>query len=201
MSTIRVSITEINSPQLAGWPGANAESQTWLQVVDLPNKPLFRWNGSMWVPVTGSVVLAQSAVAVSCPVDATEDILATINVPAGLLGPNGLLRVSYLASFTNNANVKTWRVRLGGIGGTGLKTIALANNTTYQDSLWLANRGAANSQVSGISTGSTFSIGSNGVITAAIDTSLATTLVITGQKATAGDTLTLESYLVEAFPG
>lgn len=201
MSTIRVSITEINSPQLAGWPGANAESQTWLQVVDLPNKPLFRWNGSMWVPVTGSVVLAQSAVAVSCPVDATEDILATINVPAGLLGPNGAVRVSAQWTLTNNANSKTLRVRFGGIGGTGYLNAVQASVAGGVSTVLIGNRGAANSQAGNAVITNTAAVATAQAGTGAVDTAAATTLVITGQKATAGDTLTLESYLVEAFPG
>lgn len=149
-------------------------------------------------------VLSKSAVAVSGASDLLENVLATITIPAGAMGSNGVLRGVYMVSCTNNANVKTVRLRLGGIGGTIFKTDNLASAPEGTFYFQLANRGASNSQV-GMGTGnpSAGGWGTNGaaLVTGAIDTSAATTIVITGQKATAGDTLTLDSHLVEMIPG
>ncbi len=144
-------------------------------------------------------VLGSSAVGVSGGADTNENILATITVPAGAMGLNGILRWDALFTHTSSANNKILRVRFGGIGGTTYLSLTNTTTATYRDFGALQNRGAANSQVgkSSNSTTSAFSATGTAVTTSAIDTSAATTLVITGQKASAGETLTLEQYLVE----
>jgi hypothetical protein len=154
------------------------------------------------VPGTGLIlqryrILGASAVAVSGPADTSENILATINIPAGAMGLNGILRVTTQWTVNNNANVKAARARLGGIGGTDFLGANIASTLSMRAETQIANRGVANSQV-GFGVGTTFFGTLNGAaVTGAIDTSAATTLVITAAKATAGDTMTLEQYLVE----
>jgi hypothetical protein len=142
-------------------------------------------------------ILGASAVAVSGPADTNENILATITIPAGAMGPNGRLRIHTLWTVNNNANVKAARVRLGGIGGTDFLGANIASTLSMQSQVMIANRNAANSQVGFAVTTTSFALVNATNVTAAIDTSAATTLVITAAKATAGDTMTLESYLVE----
>lgn len=148
------------------------------------------------------IILAASAVAVSCPVDTSEDILANIPIPANALGPNGVLRITTAWSFTNNANNKTLRVRFSGIGGTAYLSAVKTVEVGVDVFQVIANRGVTNSQHGhGIQGNSTGSISVNGNISSAVDTTAATNLVITGQKATGTDVLTLESYLIELIPG
>jgi hypothetical protein len=145
-------------------------------------------------------ILAQSSGAVSCPADTTEDVLATITIPANAMGPNGRLRITTLWSNTNSGNTKSMRARLGGASGTLYMNVGVTASAALMDIRQISNRNAANSQV-GSSTGTTGGLGVSGVapITSAIDTTADTTLVLTGQKATSGETLTLESYLVELY--
>jgi hypothetical protein len=165
------------------------------------------------VSITGGVALAQapiqilgaSAVAVSAPADITEDVLATITVPANAMGANGVLRISLRFTFTNNANTKTLRARWSGITGTSL--IGSLSQTTQTEVTWngsivVANRNATGSQLTHAEalTGAG-SVTVTGNQPLSVDTTASTTIVITGQKAVAGDTLTLESYLVELIPG
>ena len=143
-------------------------------------------------------ILGASAVAVSGAADTAENILGTVTIPAGAMGVNGILRVEALWTVTNSANNKTLRVRLGGIGGTQFIGNVVTTVATARALVSIANRGAANSQISMANSFNTmWGSTTNAVTTAAIDTSAATTIVITGQKASAGETLTLESYLVE----
>lgn len=146
-------------------------------------------------------VLGASAVAVSGGADTNENILATITIPAGAMGLNGILRVWHSWTVTNSANNKILRVRLGGIGGTQMASATLTTSATAVCLTHIANRGAANSQISPPNASSTFlglvAASTSALQTASIDTSAATTLVLTGAKASAGETLTLESYLVE----
>lgn len=141
-----------------------------------------------------NVVLAKSGAAVSLPVDTTEDTVATITIPANSMGANGRIRVTTYWTETNNANSKTTRIKFG---GTNFASIASANLAQRGTLATISNRNATNSQWGvGTFTG-VGSYNDQGYITAAIDTTSAVTMLITGQKATAGDTLTLESYLVE----
>lgn len=144
-------------------------------------------------------LLAQSGAAVNTPADTTEDILATITIAAGILGTAGMLLVETVWTLTNSGNAKGMRIRLGGIGGTAyMAAVGFTNQLTLMTRTLIWNRAAANSQVGCspyMSTGAgTFF--DTAPTTSAIDTSASTTLVITGQKATSGETLTLESYTV-----
>ena len=142
--------------------------------------------------------LGSSAVAASAPANTSENILATITIPAGAMGLNGILRILAVWTCTNNANVKTVRARFSGIGGTIFATGSMASSVSLRQFTQFANRGVANSQVGGSSAHNVqFTTTTNAAITASVDTSAVTTIVLTAEKATAGDTLTLESYLVE----
>ena len=148
-------------------------------------------------------VLAASSVAVNLTGSASETVMATISIPGGVIGPNGQLRIRTIWTATNNANNKTRRVRFGaaaaGTGGTLMMGIASASVVSMQHLTQFGNRGVANSQVgaaTGAGTGG-FTESTSACATASIDTGSACEIAITGQLASAGDTLTLESYSVE----
>lgn len=143
-------------------------------------------------------VLGASAAAVNAPGDTAENILATVTVPAGAMGTNGIIRILAVWSCTNNANVKTARVRFSGIGGTIFATASMASQVSLRQFTQFANRNATNSQVGGSSAHNVqFTVTTNAAITASVDTTAATTIVLTAEKATGGDTMTLESYSCE----
>ncbi len=138
-------------------------------------------------------ILGGSAVAVSGAADTNENTLATITVPAGVMGLNGIIRLQATITCTNSGNNKTHRVKFG---GTQLTSSSVTTTTYYMIDLTIQNRNSASSQFARFNR---FDGGSQsqGQPTATIDTSAATTLIITGQKASAGETITLESYLAE----
>lgn len=149
-------------------------------------------------------VLAQSAVAVSGAADTNENILATITIPAGAMGPNGTLCVSMSGTMTNNANTKTYRARLGGIAGAIVASNATSSVVSSSMQISIQNRNNQSSQVTSQPATSFQAATANYTValtTAAIDTSVVQTFVITGQKATGSDTLTLERYFVELAYG
>jgi hypothetical protein len=144
-------------------------------------------------------ILAKSFVAVSCPADATEDTLATIAVPANALGANGALRITTLWSFSGAGGTRTPRVRFNGAAGTQYLVATTGSGRTSLVAVTaIGNRNATNSQV-----GNSIDMQDSGsglgaaTVTSAADTTGATSVVITGQKASAGDVLTLEGYIVE----
>lgn len=142
-----------------------------------------------------SAVRAQSAVAVPHTGTTNETTLATIAIPAGAMGVSGALRVITVWSYTNSANNKTFRARLGG----STFATAVVTTTASSSSLWeVWNRNAANSQVSnGSGAGAGLGASGNATVTLAVDTSVAQNLTITAQLASAGETITLEAYTVE----
>lgn len=162
----------------------------------------FTPDGALYVtPATGApVLLAQSYAPVSAPSDTNENVLATITVPAGALGANTAVRLMLLWTLTNNANGKTIRVRMSGSSGTQFSSIPVASLANTVVHVLIANRAATNSQVSVteyLNAGGT--AGSLTPTTGSVDVSGAVTIVVTAQKSTAGDTMTLEGYTAEAL--
>lgn len=145
----------------------------------------------------------QSAVPVSVTGTTAETALATITIPAGGLGLNGSIKVTRLITYTNNANIKTFRDRFGGISGTSYNTYGPTTTATARYDTEIHNRNSANSQIgfaAGVGpniAGSGIGFTSGAVVTSAVDTSLATTYVLTVQNANAGDTSTLEYWKAE----
>jgi hypothetical protein len=143
----------------------------------------------------GAGAFAQSAVAVPLTGTTNETTLATITIPAGALGANGQLILEALWTHTNSANSKTVRAKLG---GSTLSTSVSTTSAAVVGRTRIANRNSASSQVAQAG----FTDGTTGTApnTAAVDTSAETTLTITGQLASSGETLTLESYAVFLLP-
>lgn len=149
-------------------------------------------------------ILAQSAVAVSGAADTNENTLATIPVPAGAIGPNGSVRGRVnVGALTSSANNKTLRIRWGGASGTVIASIVHTTNTSAFFDFTISNRNSASSQ-------SAYSFGNRGIdgvltiatqATDTLDTTGALTIVVTCQKASSGETITMSSYLVELLYG
>ena len=146
--------------------------------------------------------LAQSAVAVSGTATTAEEAYATITVPAGVPGPNGSLIIDTLWTMTSGADDKTTRTRWSTITGTAFSAVINTTIATLRDIRVIQNRNSASSQVAGPAA-LVGGVGSSAdaVVTGAVVTTAATTLVISGQKETAGNTLTLERYSVLVMYG
>ena len=146
-------------------------------------------------------VLAQSAVASSITGTLAKTALATVHVPAGAIGPNGRLRVSTQWTTTANTNSKTLTFELG--------TTAFLNFTQngatsggYRDQREIANRNSQSSQACWRASQAPFG---TGIVSLAaggtIDTSITQDVIFYGTLANTGDTITLESYIVELLYG
>lgn len=146
-------------------------------------------------------LLGMNAVAVSHTGNTTETTLATIPVPAGAMGANGAIRVKVRGTCTNNANTKTPRVRLGGIGGSSFVGVAFTTVGTWMYEVIIQNRNSTASQL-----GSTYGNRTTDLVvvehprvTATVSTSSAQDLVITVQLGNAADSISVESYTVETM--
>lgn len=171
--------------------------------------PLFRSSNLSDVPsdVTAArnlqtgYILGQSAVAVSVSATTSEETLATITVPANSMGANGCVEILAAFTMTNSANNKTMRFKFGG-AATTYRVLVATTSATFLVYGALCNRNATNSQVSNVSQTAAGAFGSsiNPLVTSAVDTTANVDITITGQKASSGETLTLENYMVRLYP-
>lgn len=165
-------------------------------VLLLGSGPAFASGFSSPQPV---VALCQSAVATAVTGTASETTQATCTIPAGLIGANGQVEVEVLQTFTNNANNKTVRIKLG---GSTIYSTAIASTLTAQIRKRIANRNSQSSQIS-TAAGVAVELGISGLGTVATyteNTAAAVNLLITCQLATTTDTCQLESYRVLIYP-
>lgn len=148
-----------------------------------------------------SVLIAQSAAAVTLTGTTTETTMATVTVPANVMGANGRIEIDVAWSHTNNANNKTEKVKFG---GTSYSNVVTTTSSTNNQKLFIANRNATNSQTGqqagGVgTTASPYGLGSVSYVTSAIDTTSAVSITFTGQLANTTDTIVLESYSVKLW--
>lgn len=154
-------------------------------------------------PLRGGVskyrILASSAVAVTHTGNTSETVLATVTIPAGIMGLNGAVRVSSLWSHPGGSgNAKTTRIRFGGISGAILLSNAPTTNlSTHDHNRYIQNRNSASSQVTRGSASTQGGQTGVAVTTSSIDTSAAVNMLFTAQLASAGESITLEQYIVE----
>lgn len=139
--------------------------------------------------------------------DTGEEFGPTITVPANALGPNGLARIWTQWAYTNSAGTKTCRARYSGNAGTTYISAVPTTSLTMAVAAMISNRGATNAQV-GAAGGSTAtavppfgSVSASALNTSAVDTTAATTAVLSHQRNTATDNAVLESYLIELLYG
>ena len=156
------------------------------------NGSLWRGNGTKWVRLNPIKIFS-----LSVPVSTSSTsvvTLATITIPAGLLGANGKLKIYPLWATTNNANVKTLRAVFGGSTCTTMTSQSVPNNSGL-----LIIRNINSESVQKCSSGLVAGIGasSGSIASPTVDTSAATTITITGQLAVGTDTLTLEDLFIE----
>ena len=157
------------------------------------NGSLWRGNGTTWKRLHPIKVFSLSA-PVSLTGSTSVVTLATITIPAGLLGAKGKLKIYPLWATTNNANVKTLRATFSGSTCTTMTSQSVPNNSGLVI-IRNTNSESAQKTSSGLVAGIGSSFGS--IASTTVDTTATTTLVISGQLAVGTDTLTLEDLFVE----
>lgn len=158
------------------------------------NGSLWRGNGTKWVRLH-SIKFYDLSAAVALTGTTSATTLATITIPAGLIGANGKVKFYPLWSNTNNANSKTLRVVLN--SATAVCS-ATSQNSVHNSGL-LILRNFNSETIQRMSSGMVAGLGSTtgSIAASTIDTTVPVTVTITGQLANSADTMTLESLFVE----
>jgi hypothetical protein len=142
-------------------------------------------------------VLSSSAVAAASVLTAADEVLGSFTVRAGTIGVNSIIQIEPLWTFTNSANNKILKVRIGSV------TVYSATRTTSVKEaplIVLANRNSLASQIQPYDN-AYVTAGAGAPTTYTINFANPVTVDITGQRANDGDTLKLEYYRVLHFVG
>ncbi len=166
-----------------------ADTLNRLALVEHNNDGTHKWGGKL---------LAYQHTTASHTGDTLETILFSATVPGGTLGPNGVLDITTLASIPSTANIKTLKVKFGGV--VFLNLAYTTGIQSLQQKMMIRNRNSESSQVAAAAT-QLYSFGypNAAVLTAAINTAVDQTLQVTGQLAVATDTITLEDMFAEVL--
>jgi hypothetical protein len=140
-----------------------------------------------------SVVAAFAATA-SVTGTTAETTLVTIAVPP--MRANDRLRITVQWGHVGTAG--TWTVRTK-FAGTSFGDIGAfsAGNPSARTQVEISNRNATNAQIGAAIGQANWSQSTTAGVTSAIDTSITQNITLTGQLASAADTVSVESYLVE----
>lgn len=161
-------------------------------------------DGTRWAP-NGMQLLFRGAGA-SGPIASvtgttSETSLATVTVPAGLMGINGGVMIWPTFTYPNNANTKTLRARFGGVAGTQYINQGATTTLTASGMVKIRNRGAANSQAGAANTSiGGFGTMASALVTSAVDTTASVDIVFTGQLGVSTDQINLEALDVWVMP-
>ena len=177
---------ELSNPLISEYTWANKPSVAPLGqiicVTDIgENGILCRGDGAKWIRMH-QVNLYNLATPVALTGTTAETTMLTVSIPAGFINKRGRLNVLGLMNLTNNANLKTLKVKFG---GQTLATVTSTSQAALGFSTWLLNLNSETSQKNG------------NAVSFTIDTTIANDFVITGQLANAGDTVTLTAVSME----
>lgn len=150
----------------------------------------------LYVP-SPTAVVAKSAAAFTVSATTVKTTMATITIPAGMMQANSVIDIVYAFTITG---ATSWKQVLIDFGGTSYTDIQVSPGVgLYRGICQVANRNSLSSQVGGQgTTGSFLGIGTTtaAVVTSAVNTANAVTMLITGQCGSASDSIRLEHYHV-----
>ena len=193
-----LTISSVLNYTVANLPAASAASGQMVRVTDLgTGSAVFVSNGSHWLPV-GEVLLYVDNVGATLTTVTTETVLSEFTLNKKLASPNMTIVVNSLWSMNNSANIKTPRVRVGGIAGTESVNPQIASNSSFQPKCLIRFRNALNSQIAMAGTQwSSYSATGGAVVTSSLDMTVNdAAIVLSGQLANAADYLTLRGYTI-----
>lgn len=140
-------------------------------------------------------LIAASITAAAHTGDTAEHVFATITIKGGKVRPGDVITGEIRGSVgANNANAKTFRVRVGGGAGTAYVSVSAASNLTLRQNFRIEFLTTATQKGGSASSSAGFGLSSVAGVTSAVNTENDWTIVISGQLATGTDTITLESY-------
>ena len=199
MSILNLSTRTGGLPEYT-WANRPTKPQTmdYIVITDIgPSKEIFFYTGSRWIPLNGNIVLAQTNTRIDLTGVTGLVEMASVAVKGGMMSANGMLEIYTLWGYTNSANSKTLGIRLGGSGGTAFFARSETTSAVHHAMTIIRNANSVSSQV-GVGSALAGGLGSTSgtLITSSVNTANDTTVSITGNLASAAETITLYGYKV-----
>lgn len=164
---------------------------------------IFQWNGAVWVNITTTFAttppLFKSGAAIVHSGDLALDTIYTANVPANLLGTNGVLK-GYLR-FDTGSNVGSVFVAIN-FGGVQFFGPSVAKNLGFIVDFRIENRGVTGQQFASFvwyqGFGATQQLTLSNITLLNVDTTVLQTVTVQAQNnSTLGDTTTFNMFNLE----
>lgn len=137
-------------------------------------------------------VLAGSAIPSSCVHNGIHEILELFVIPAGTLGPNSILQIEPLWTFSSSANTKILKINIGSVT---VYNVTRTTSVKEAPLVVLANRNSLTSQIQPYD-GAHVTAGTSAPVTYSIDFSVSNLVTFTGRRLSSSDSLTLEYFRV-----
>lgn len=128
--------------------------------------------------------------------DTTETTLATVTLPGGALGANGILRLTLIPKFTGTAGTKSIRAKIDGTGFMLATSVAGSLSGYLQRTLIADNSQAAQFSEYNVAVGPAGYTG-NAIQAFTKDLTVAKDITITGALANGADSIDWVYYLIE----
>lgn len=128
----------------------------------------------------------------------SDTTLKTLTLPGGCLGPNGFLRIRAGFKWTNNANNKIIRVRLG--AGVFMSSTVTTNQSRHWEGV-IFNRNSESAQVGPATIAAGQGDSSGAANTSSVNTAADFTVSLTGELANSADMVGVDYWSVEAVYG
>lgn len=199
MGTINFTQNSFDYPQYT-WANRPSKALTGsiIIITDIgASDEFFTWTGTRWAPLNGCIVVGQTNTSVSVTGTAAVTQMASITVPGGLMGPNGILEVFHMWTYTNSANNKAIIVRMNGPSGTAFFSRGEQTTTFHQALTIIRNNNSVSAQkgpVISLSGGFGTSTGTES--TGAINTGNNFDIYASAQLTNTGETITLQNIRV-----
>lgn len=175
-----------------------AKTGDYIIVTDIgPSREVFFYTGSRWAPLNGNIVLAQTNTRIDLTGVTGLVEMASVGVKGGLMSANGMLEITCLWGYTNSANSKTLGIRFSGSGGTAYFGRSETTSAVHHMQTLIRNANSVSSQTGvGAALSGGYGSTSGTLTTSSVSTSSDTTVSITGNLASAAETITLYGYKV-----
>lgn len=136
------------------------------------------------------------------PATAAETIFASLLIPGGSLGNNDVIEITISGDMTNSINNKTYRVWWNNgptIGGTPFAARAVSNVPSFSGYCKIVMKNSTTSQeVNGPNSNwDATGTSATGSLTATLNINADIYIILTGQKANAGETMSLNNYQIK----
>lgn len=146
--------------------------------------------------LTSSYVLLNTAVEISAPNTTTESTVKNFDIPKGIIGLNGGVRIKAVFSVTNNANAKIIRLKVGSTT-LGQFDLSTTGDSFIEFNITNVNSTTAQAIKSLLSSAAKVVVDMK---TSAYDTTNIMPLILTVEKGSSTDVVNLSSLAVEVLP-